>query len=231
MTASAEDTCHRLEDPFGQTFYKGRVLGDVPQCDPQFLTRHRIRVLGGTTNCWGGWTRTLQPIDFTRSRLGPAWPIDRRTLDKAYGEAVYFCSLSRSPTQLDLPLEAYDDPRWFLGKTDLPIDLLSFPVDVSIRNAALSVIGNNPAIEDGNLDFQLVWGPEIGRSQNVGIIRNANVRKLVAVNGRVTQAEFQTLNQDGTPGAKASVSANTSVLAAGGIETPRLLLLSGLGNH
>jgi choline dehydrogenase-like flavoprotein len=231
MTVRQEETCHRYEDPIAQKIYQGNAAGDVQRCDPDFLTRHRVRVLGGTTNCWGGWTRTLQPIDFTRSKIGRPWPIERAALEQAYGEAMYFCSLSRSPTQLDLPLGAYEDPGWFVGKTDLDIDVLKLPANSNVRNGGLSAIGENRDRQDGNLDFQLVWGPEIYSSANVRIIRNSNVRRLAASGGRVTQAEVQMLNPDGSPGPKGTVTANTFVLAAGGIETPRLLLLSGLGDH
>ncbi len=42
-----------------------------------FLKQSRIRCYGGTTNCWGGWTRPLVKEDFDRSDLQPPlkWPI------------------------------------------------------------------------------------------------------------------------------------------------------------
>src|SRR3954451_10544059 len=93
-TTTREDD-HFASDPDAQSLYRGTTSRQMYDIDRVFLTRSRIRTYGGTTNCWGGWTRTLDPIDFNRSDLNPdwLWPIDRQTLERSYESAMVICSL------------------------------------------------------------------------------------------------------------------------------------------
>src|ERR1051325_937896 len=93
--AASNTDGHRYEDPSTQPLYIGELTPEMQRIDPRFLTRSRIRVYGGTTNCWGGWTRTLPPIDFQRGDLDPtwAWPIDAAELHPYYAAALRYCSL------------------------------------------------------------------------------------------------------------------------------------------
>ena len=222
---------HRYEDPATQPLYQGEVTEEMRAIDPTFLTRSRIRVYGGTTNCWGGWTRTLSPIDFERSDLDPhwAWPIDAGVMHPYYVEALRYCSLG------DFDPRDYDRPETWLGRTQVPIAVLPQATG-ALRTGVFTVMnGRGPAL-DGALDFQHVWGPDIIRSENVTLVRNANVRRLVVggAGKSIAQVDAQTIDRSVTPprpGIPFRVTAQRFVLAAGGIETVRLLLLSGgLGN-
>jgi choline dehydrogenase-like flavoprotein len=232
MTLPADLTCHRYQDDSVQPFYNGKVFGDAEQCDPNFLTRHRIRVYGGTTNCWGGVTRTLQPIDFTRTRSGLGWPIGRAELDQAYAEAMYYCSLTRDSGALDIPLAAYDNPSWFVGKTDKEIETLRLPSDSPVRSGAFTIMAaKNPDIPyDGQLDFQLVWGPSIAKSGNVQVLRNANVRRFRKTAGTATEVDVGSFVGGQPAPATGKLYAKVFVVAAGGIESTRLLMLSELAS-
>ncbi|HVZ38852.1 MAG TPA: GMC family oxidoreductase [Candidatus Kapabacteria bacterium] len=222
---------HRYEDPDTQPLYEGEVTPEMGRIDPRFLLRSRIRVYGGTTNCWGGWTRTLSPIDFDRGDLNPAWvwPIDAAELHPYYEAALEYCSLGHFN-----PYD-YDRPEEWVGKTNPPIAVLPEATGV-VRTGVFSIMnGNGPAI-DGALDFQHVWGPDLIRSHNVTVVRNANVRRL-ETNGAgtaIARINAQTIDRSvhpARPGNTFTVRAKHVVLAAGGIETIRLLLISGgIGN-
>jgi choline dehydrogenase-like flavoprotein len=99
-----------------------------------------------------------------------------------------------------------------------------------VRSVAFTVIGGNGQ-QDQKWDFQKKLGPAIEAAQNVTIWRNANVKNLVVSGGAVTRAEAQTVDVVGgvpAPGkVNFTVVARRFVLAAGGVETVRLLLLSG----
>src|SRR5207253_11437320 len=84
-----------------------------------FLTRSRIRVYGGTTNCWGGWTRALSPIDFDRSDLNEkwVWPITAADLEPHYRSALRYCSLG------DFSPRDYDDGEAWIKRTKTPIEV------------------------------------------------------------------------------------------------------------
>jgi len=56
-----------------QEVYAGRVIGD-----PYFeLDSARLRFFGGSTNHWGGWSKSFEPGDFERGYMGEEyqWPI------------------------------------------------------------------------------------------------------------------------------------------------------------
>ena len=69
-----------------QAFYKGDVIGH----DYFDLDTTRLRFLGGTSNHWGGWCRTLDAIDFQKKDYveWSGWPIERRNLEPYFEEAA-----------------------------------------------------------------------------------------------------------------------------------------------
>jgi len=220
---------HRFEDPTVQPLYQGEVLNPrMRQIDPRFLTRSRIRCYGGTTNCWGGWTRPLSPIDFDRSDLDPkfVWPIPYDDLNSYYQVAITkYCSLGTWHPS------AYDDPNYWVGKTVQPI--APFPIEPGspLRTAVFSVMNGRGPNEDGALDFQIVWGRAIEPPsvRDVVIYRNANARFIDWSGAAVNRIRATTV-RNGVKGHDFTVKATRYVLAMGGIETPRLLLVSKAGN-
>jgi choline dehydrogenase-like flavoprotein len=214
---------HRFEDPTVQPLYEGTMVNPIGS-DVHFLTRSRIRVYGGTTNCWGGWTTPLTAADFDRSDLDPTykWPITLDDLRPFYAEAIRkYCSLG------SWDAARYADPAWWVGKTVPPVAPVSLPADSPLQTTVFTTIsGNNNGFY---WDFQLIWGPDIERAANVAIYRNANVRFLESNAGRssLTKAAATTVH-DQRAGHDFSVKADQYVLACGGIENPRLLLVSDL---
>src|SRR5262249_61902767 len=59
--------------PASQDFYAGENTG-VPNLP---LHETRLRMLGGSSNHWGGWCRPLDPYDLGRTDLtaGGGWPL------------------------------------------------------------------------------------------------------------------------------------------------------------
>jgi choline dehydrogenase-like flavoprotein len=228
MTDRNRSSCHRYQDPAAQALYNGQVSQGVKEYDATFLTRHRVRVYGGTTNCWGGWTRTLDAVDLTRHEFGGPWPFKRDELDPFYREAQWLCSLGPEHAPA-FPLSIYDDPSWLVGKTAPPIAAIPFTPQSQVRTGVLSVIDRKDATDHG-LDFQLQWGPAVTSAPNVRLIRNANVRRIEFTNGVVTRVVAQAL-VNGKPGPTLNVTPDVCIVAAGGVETARLLLLSNAPNR
>ena len=225
---------HRFEDPVAQRLYEGELSDEMARIDPFFLTRSRIRVYGGTTNCWGGWTRPLSAVDFDRSDLDSRWkwPITRAELDPWYREAIKYCALE------PLLPNQYDEPNLWPGFTTTPIAPIQPKTQGVVSGMFTVMYGESTTRQDGALDFQLVYGPAL-EAAGVCIERNANVRRL-ETNGdgsAVVRVLAQRIDRSGPvpkPGASFAVEADRYVLATGGIEGPRLLLLSrpgGLGNR
>jgi choline dehydrogenase-like flavoprotein len=220
------DPDHRCEDPTVQPLYKGVAL-NIPN-DPNFLTRSRVRVYGGTTNCWGGWTTPLTLADFDRSDLNPTfkWPITWNTLGAFYAGAIRkYCSLG------DWDASAYSRPNAWVGQTTPRVAPIALPADSPVQTTVFTAIsGDNNGFY---WDFQRIWGPDVEKSANVAIYRNANVRFLQAKAGGTSLERVRaTTVRDGKAGHDFAVKADQYVLACGGIETPRLLLVSdNLGNR
>lgn len=184
-----------------QMLYAGRSLGSPPL---QILTS-RIRYLGGSTNQWAGWCLPLDPIDF-EDRPGLAyrgWPFGRAALDPWYAKA-----------QKVLQLGPYD---YRLADRGIPESRVPAPFKGPLFISRMLQI--SPPTR-----FGTAYGPELRRAGNVRVCLDANLLGFDcdAAGQRVEQARVGSL-----AGRRFTVAARHYVLATGGIENARLLLLSG----
>ena len=178
----------------------------------------RVRAFGGTSRHWFSpgdetWAaRPLDPVDF-EVRPGirySGWPFDRTHLDPYYLRAQVLCGLG--------PFD-YDPGRWCEPARTPPFPLPPSPVETIV-------------FQHGTADFDGYY-QELVRAPNVTLLLHASVVELATGEdpGRVDRVELR--REDGS---RSFVRARLVVLAAGGIENPRLLLLSrrlhgqGLGN-
>ena len=227
---------HRYEDPVAQTLYEGELTKPMLDIDDRFLRRSRIRVFGGTTNCWGGWTRPLSEIDFDRSDMNEAWkwPISLKELRSYYQQALEYCALDR-PDHRIRP-DDYENPNLWPSRTAEPAEPLASKTP-DVRTAIFTAMygGDSGGVKNGALNFQCVYGPWL-KQAGVCVERDVSVRGF-EVDGRTVKAAYATrIDRSGPepkPGKDVTIVAKRFVLAVGGIEGPRLLLLTkdgGLGN-
>lgn len=173
------------------------------------LEDSRLRFFGGTTAIWGGRCAELDPIDFERRDWVPhsGWPIDRETLAPWYAQARALLGLPESRPD-------YPPPP--------PLDSL----------------GEGLAVGHWEFDEQFDrFGAERNRDllahPRVTVVVHATVREIVA---EPSLEAIARLDVRALGGRRLEVRAGTYVLAAGGLENPRLLLASnsiapaGLGN-
>jgi choline dehydrogenase-like flavoprotein len=196
-------------DAAGQALYDGDLVGA-----PYFaLDTARLRFFGGSTNHWGGMCRPLDPIDFEARDWLPhsGWPINRTTLDPFYARAQAYC---------DVGDYNYDE----FQHAALRGKLVAFDPE-RIRHRLWRM---SPPTR-----FGAKYRNALAEAGNVKIILDANVVELVPSHDAATVRDIRLRGLDGK---EAAVSARTVVLACGGIENPRLMLLSdsvqkaGLGN-
>ena len=169
-----------------------------------YLKSSRVRVFGGTTSHWNGQCRPLDPIDFEPRPWLPesGWPFGLSTLEPYYRRAE--------------PL--------------LDLDPFVAPHGSATTRESGSLLRPDSGLETANFHFSrptrfgLEFRDEIVRAPRIDLVLHANVLRLEcdADQRRVERATAATLE-----GGRLEVLAHRFVLAAGGIENPRLLLLSG----
>jgi choline dehydrogenase-like flavoprotein len=172
----------------------------------------RLRLLGGSTNHWGGWCRPLDPDDFAaRSWIAHSgWPFDRDRLEPFY---------RRAQEILDLGPFHYDIDWWSRRLPD------TTPL-LQTDSLTTSVFQVGPGIQFGTR-----YRPDLRAARNVRVLLHSNSVNLRVEGGRIAGVDVATL-----PGTRFAVDARLVVVAAGGIENARLLLASrdvfpnGIGN-
>jgi choline dehydrogenase-like flavoprotein len=171
----------------------------------------RVRAFGGTTHIWGGWARPLDDADFDERDWVPhsGWPFRRAHLDPYYVRAHRL---------------------WRLGAYDYAVDRGRHGEPAAGRAE------RHPEVED--VVFQIA--PTRFGAEYVGHLRAApNVAVLLHASALDVALHTDARAARGVrvatiAGNRFAVSARFVVLAAGGLENPRLLLASGgpsgLGN-
>jgi len=193
-----------------QALYQGENAGiEYP------LVATRLRQFGGTSGHWGGYCRPLDPIDFEQRDWVPlsGWPFGREALDP-YWEIA-------SET-VEVAPARFEDPNYWAAKTGEPM------VDWRAGRILTRFFQFSPPTRFGER-----FRDELAQSQDIQVLLHANVTRIAAVPSAaaVDHLDLQTLNNR-----RHQVRARRYVLAAGGIENARLLLLSddvmptGLGN-
>jgi len=177
--------------------------------------RSRVRFFGGSTNHWDGSCRTYDPIDFETRAWVPdsGWPFSFRDLEPFYDRAFEYIEVGprvREERTLFGGLRPYERKVAAAG-LDLRLGYISPPTR-----------------------FGKKYFDELSAARNLTILTRAN---LVSINEAADRNGVTSLTIAGYNGRKATVSARLYVIALGGLENARALLLSdavtpgGVGNE
>ncbi|MDO8420664.1 MAG: GMC family oxidoreductase [Parvibaculum sp.] len=197
-------------EPESQSLYEGESVGV-----PYALDSSRLRYFGGSTNHWGGWCRPMQPIDFEQRDWVPhsGWPITYDDLAPYYERANDIAQVG--------PVR-YNDTDWW--SDDGKNKILPLPGgEVTTRWFEYS-----PPTRFGQF-----YRKAIEKAPNVQTYLHSNVLEIVptANAAMVDHLRIGTLS-----GVRFEVRPKLVILATGGIENARVLLMSnsvakaGLGN-
>ena len=197
------------------SLHEGEIVG-VPYFP---LEKARLRYFGGSTNHWGGWSRPLDPIDFESRPWIPhsGWPIARRDLDPYYERANEASGLG--PCRYDFA--AWEPALARAGRRAPRFD------PARLQDLLFHVI------PDERLRFGEVFGPELRGATNLDVYLHAAAMELET---DVSGGAVRSVLCAGPDGKRFRVAAKEFVLASGGLEIPRILMLSnrarpqGLGN-
>jgi choline dehydrogenase-like flavoprotein len=193
-----------------QALAKGRNVG----IGSHALEATRLRYFGGTSNHWGGTCRPLDASDFQSRPWIPhsGWPITRQQLEPFYARAQEVLQLG--PFDYDVaPMERAIGP--------------ALPMPPGGLETA--IFRQSPPTRLGH-----VYREEVRNAENVRAVLHANVLEIVSNESGDTVQSVRGTTLDGKA---LQVRSRSYVMAAGGIENARLLLLSdrvnsrGLGNQ
>ncbi len=179
------------------------------------LTQYRRSAFGGTTSLWGGRCVALDPIDLEAREYVPhsGWPISFAELAQYYPRALNYCDAGKfdftvagSLSQPTATIEGFKSDGTVLADH---IERYSLPTDFGER-----------------------YRKRIAESANVTAVLRA---RCVRLHKRLGDDAIESLEFIDRAGRRRRLRARAVVLAAGGIEVPRLLLASepegiGLGN-
>ncbi|MDR3499330.1 MAG: GMC family oxidoreductase [Parvibaculum sp.] len=197
-------------EPDTQELYNGESIGV-----PYTLDTSRLRYFGGSTNHWGGWCRPFEPIDFEQRDWVPysGWPITRADLDPYYIRANDVAHVG--------PFAYNDADAWSDGGKNKPLDLPGGEV-------VTRFFEYSPPLR-----FGVTYREEIAKAPNVKTYLHSNVMEIVPTEDA---SSVESLRVGTLSGRRFEIRPKLVILAAGGIENARMLLLSnsvqkeGLGN-
>ena len=182
-----------------QDLYQGTDVGR----SFQDLTTCRLRFFGGTTNHWAGSCAPYDAADFEPRFPYHGWPFNRAHLDPWYRRAQEVCQIG--------PFE-YAPAQWGISADQLPPPF-NGPIFVC------KILQQSPPTR-----FGPVYEPELRQAAKVKVYLQANALGFFIGDheGEVDELAVGTLS-----GVSFAVRARIFVIAVGGIENARLLLLSG----
>ena len=182
--------------------YRGEVAD--PATHP-WLEHFRVRAIGGASRAWGGRCLPFDPIDFeARSWVpGPGWPIDLASLEADYRAAQV--AAEAGPFDYDpvtaLPgAQAEFAPGLDGGDIVTRLERFSRPTNFWVR-----------------------FGDVLAKDPDIHVLMNA---PTLAVRLAPDGAAVDHLEVRGPDGTAVQVRARHYVIAAGGLESVRLLLAS-----
>lgn len=195
-------------DDVEQSLTAGPVIGE-PFLD---LAEASRRMLGGNTTRWNSWCTPLNEHDLEHRPWVPfsGWPIGYDELTTRYERACIICGLGST---------RFDTEYWQDAITDERFRAIRFPGDDVMTR--VWHFANPPR------NFGAFYRVNLDRATNIRTLLHATVTSLDTDESatRVRTARVRVLG-----GSEFTVAASAFVLAAGGIENPRIMLASG-GSH
>ena len=191
-------------DPDTQELYEGEIVGN----DSVDLMSMRLRLLGGTTNHWGGHCVPLDRIDFDRRPLNgmSGWPFGRDHLDPFYVRAHDYLQLGAFDYGRDI-VPGHSDADFLLPQEprieSVPLRLSRGPL--RFGDAYRAALEQSPAID------LMLWSNLVGLE--------------VEGDDRIAAVEVSDLE-----GNRRRIEGRAVVLACGAVENARLLMLANAAN-
>jgi choline dehydrogenase-like flavoprotein len=222
--------------------YAPKDNGYLKQAGPYPYPAEYIRAVGGTTWHWAAQAWRLVPSDVRIRSLygvGVDWPIGYEELDRWYQEAEEILGVAGadntgSPRQQPFPMEPVAEPwsmRRFRERLAPSYAVVANTVARNSRGYGdrPACVGNNSCqpICPVNAQYLGINAVEAAEAAGVKVLPNAVVYRIEHdVAGRIVAVRYYAPDRSDH-----RVTGQTFILAANGIESPKLLLLSASGKY
>lgn len=225
--------------PDWNSFTPGIELSGPEKTMPEYL-----RVVGGTTWHWNAAAIRMLSADFrtrTTYGVGVDWPITYDTLEPFYTQAETEMGVAgdakedTTPRSAPFPLpplpKTYAEKAIAKAAAEEGMPLLSRPVARNSKpyqeRSACQGFGTCSPICPSGAQYSAMVHVERAEKAGARLLENTRIDALTCDDtGRIVSASGK--RSDNTP---FTIRATTFVLAAGGMENPRLLLMSRLANR
>ncbi|MDO4637659.1 MAG: GMC family oxidoreductase [Lautropia sp.] len=217
--------------------YKPTSNNYLVQAGPYPYPAEYIRMVGGTTWHWAAHAWRNVPNDHQIQSLygvGFDWPVSYNELEPFYQEVEEIIGVSGapntgSPRSKPFPLEPVAEPYAMRRIRERLDPVYKVVTNTTARNSRPydgrpACIGNNSCQPICPIGAQFTGGKAVEKAEQAGakLLANANVYRLESDDrGRVTAAHYYDRDR-----VSHRVTGKTFIVAANGIESPRLLLLS-----
>jgi choline dehydrogenase-like flavoprotein len=195
-----------------QALYRGELTGRKYYD----LDASRVRMFGGTSTHWAGNCRQLSEIDFKKRdwMVNSGWPIGYEDIQQYYNRAANYLKLD--PIKGNIPENWVDNNLIAPKHSDL--------TDIHTTQFSPLASDSNPFTA---LNFGKEYKSRIASSKLISLFLHANVTSIES-NGsgmKIEHLNVQTMNEK-----KLQFTSKQFIIAAGGIDNARLLLVSDSAN-
>lgn len=199
----------------------------LQEARPRYMQESRTRCFGGSTNCWGGWIRPLDTYDFND------WPMKREELERPTKTGKSYFAEALNLVELE-HFDIFDQPeKW------KPLVVQYQKVDVlpekTLNECGLKTVVIQQQTDMEKANFCVRYND---------LFKNADASELLLIKdataltmeydkeGKVVQS-LQVGSMactQGVPyfGSHFKVKAKKYILAMGGLEIPRFLMMNGI---
>lgn len=213
------------------------------QAGPEPYEAEYLRVVGGTSWHWAAQAWRVLPNDLrikTQYDVGVDWPLTYDDLEPFYQHAEEIMGVSGapntgSPRVKPFPMEPVAEV-YAMGRIRERISGLGYPLvtNTTARNSRgydsrPACCGNNNCMPICPIDAQYHGGLAAGAAEEAGakLIANAAVYRIEHdASGKIVAVHYYDENK-----VSQRVTGKTFILAANGVESPRLLLLSASAKY
>jgi len=191
------------------------------------LNSHRVKAIGGTTLVWGAYTPRMLETDFKSKTIygvGEDWPISYSNLEPYYSWAEKELGVAGNSDDEFASFRSSDFPMPARQiHQDLKSKFEKIGVKICSQPRAFTTKVWNERAPYIRYQAQNIHLPKALATNNLKLITDATVTRLeIDKLGNVKRAVYSGL----TDRSEKIQEATLFILAAGGIENPRLLLLS-----